>query len=80
MKGANANNRKHGGVRVKTAKEVRSDFERLQRTGVEFFIDGEVVHVGDAVRCTVQEPCSYMADYVLGQNGSVKQVRLDRVD
>lgn len=65
---------------VKKTKEILSDYERLQHSGVEFFIDGEVVAVSDVVRCTVQEPCSYMADYVLGQNGSVEQIRLDRVD
>ena len=76
MKGAD----KYSKNPMKGTKEILSDYERLQQSGVEFFIDGEVVAVSDVVRCTVQEPCSYMADYVLGKNGSVEQIRLDRVD
>ena len=75
MKGANERKRA-----VKPKKGILPDLERLQQSGVEFFIDGEVVHAVEVARRTVQEPCTYMADYVLGENGAVQQVRLDRVD
>lgn len=76
MKGANEIRKRT----VNSKKGILPDLERLQQSGVEFFIDGEVVHAGEVVKRAVQEPCTYMADYVLGENGTVKQVRLDRVD
>lgn len=76
MKGASKSNKKP----TSADEKIWSDLERLQQSGVEFFIDGEVVPVGDVVRCTVQEPCTYMTDYVLDEKGTVQQVRLDRVD
>ncbi len=57
-----------------------SYLEGLQKRGVELLIDGETALPGDVIRCTVQEQCNYMADYVLGENGKVKQVRFDRVE
>lgn len=63
-----------------TKARMLSYLERLQNAGVEFFMDGEEMLPGDVFRRTVQEQYTYMADYVLGENGTVKEVRFDRVE
>jgi len=54
--------------------------EKMQRSGVDLFLDGEAVCFDEVVRQTVQEPCAYMADYVIGESGDIEQIRFDRVD
>lgn len=76
MKGDYAKNKEP----VHTRARMLSYLEGLQNAGVELFIDGEAVLPGDVVRRTVREEYTYMADYVLGENGAVKQVRFDRVE
>lgn len=92
MKGENLKNREPFPKENKGhfSKENRGSFskenrmlsylERLQRSGAELFVDGEAVLPGDVLRQTVQEQCTYMADYVLGENGTIEQVRFDRVE
>ena len=76
MNGQDFKNRKPAQQRKRTL----SNLEKLQRSGAELFVDGEAVLPGDVIRQTVQEQCTYMADYVLGENGTIKQVRFDRVE
>lgn len=76
MKGDYAKNKEPFHSRAR----MLSYLDGLKNSGVEFFVDGEAVLPGDAVRRTVQEQQTYMADYVLGENGVVKQVRFDRVE
>lgn len=54
--------------------------EKMQQSGVDLFLDGEAVRFDEVVRHAVGEPCTYMADYVLGEDGVVKQIRFDRVE
>lgn len=54
-------------------------WRRMHREGAEFFIDGEVVCVADAVSKAVKEDSVYMTDYVWGEKGKIEQVRLDKV-
>ncbi|MBE5883750.1 MAG: hypothetical protein E7291_04980 [Lachnospiraceae bacterium] len=76
MKGDYAKERKP----MQTRARLSSYLEGLQKSGVEFFIDGEAVLPRDIMQRTVQEQYAYMADYVLGENGKVQQVRFDRVE
>ncbi len=55
-------------------------WQHMHRNGVEFFIDGEIVLPVDAVSKAVREDGAYMTDYVLGEKGKVKQIRLDKVN
>ena len=64
----------------KAGNRMLSYLERLQNAGAELFVDGEAVLPGEVLRQTVQEQCTYMADYVFGENGTIKQVRFDRVE
>lgn len=64
----------------KPTNRMLSYLERLQNAGAELFVDGEAVLPGEVLRQTVQEQCTYMADYVFGENGTIKQVRFDRVE
>lgn len=65
---------------VSVENAMRPYLEQMQKSGVDLFLDGEAVRVDEIIRHTVQEPCTYMADYVLGEHGDVKQIRFDRVD
>ena len=53
---------------------------KMQESGVDLFVDGEAVRFEEVVRHTIQDPCAYMADYVLDEKGAVKQIRFDRVE
>ena len=76
MKGDSLKNKKSSHAETR----LLSYLERLQNAGAELFVDGEAVPPGEVLRQTVQEQCTYMADYVLGEDGAIRQVRFDRVE
>ena len=45
---------------------------------VKFFVDGE--RVGQSLVLEVAEESNYMADYVIGKEGKISEVRYDRID
>lgn len=45
---------------------------------VKFFVDGECVSPGFAME--VAEEGDYMADYIIGREGMVSEIRFDRID
>ncbi len=57
-----------------------SVWQQMHRDGAEFFVDGEAVRMTDAVSKAVKEDGVYMTDYVFGEKGQIKEVRLDKVD
>ena len=61
-------------------KNVENYFRRLQRKGAELYVDGEKVSPSKAAEYAVREESPYMADYILGEQGKISQVRLDKVD
>lgn len=61
-------------------ERLLSFWQKMNREGVEFFVDGEVVRPRDAYSRAVKEDGVYMTDYVWGETGEIKQVRLDKVD
>lgn len=54
-------------------------WQRMCREGAEFFVDGEAVSLAAAIARAVREDGVYMADYVLGEEGKIEQVRFDKV-
>ena len=58
---------------------MMAHWQSLHREGVEFFVDGEKVLPVEAVSKAVREDSVYMADYVLGESGRIKEIRLDKV-
>lgn len=60
-------------------KQMQFYLEQLQESGTELLVDGEIVFPKEAAKRAVREDCAYMADYVLGENGKIEQVRFDRV-
>ena len=46
----------------------------------ELYVDGEKVSPSQAAAYAVREESPYMADYILGEQGKISQVRLDKVD
>jgi len=55
-------------------------WQRMHREGAEFFVDGEAVLPREAVSKSVKEDGVYMTDYVWGEEGKIKQVRLNKVN
>ena len=72
---------KHNEVtKLESAREELSlQLEQLRGKGVKLFVDGEAALPGEAAAKAVQEDSPYMADYVLGETGSIEQVRFDKV-
>ena len=61
-------------------KNVENYFRRLQKKGAELYVDGEKVSPSKAAEYAVREESPYMADYILGEQGKISQIRLDKVD
>lgn len=53
--------------------------EQMRQKGVKLFVDGETALPGEIASKAVCEGSTYMADYVLGDNGTIEQVRFDKV-
>jgi len=61
-------------------ERILSFWQKINREGAEFFVDGECVLPGDAYTKAVKEDGVYMTDYVWGEEGKIMQVRLNKVD
>lgn len=48
--------------------------------GTEFVVDGQLMELPDVLRCVVMEKSPYMADYVPGEHGTIRQIRFDRIE
>ena len=69
-----------GAENLNAAKEaLLIHLQKMERCGVELFIDGKAVASAEIVAKTVRENSPYMADYVLDEVGVISQVRFDRV-
>lgn len=55
-------------------------FSKASENGTELYVDGEKVSPSQAAAYAVREESPYMADYILGEQGKISQVRLDKVD
>lgn len=60
-------------------EEMQTLWNQMQNCGVELYVDGEAVSPVEAAVRTVRENSPYMADYVIGENGVIRQVRFDKV-
>lgn len=60
-------------------EEMLLHLEQMRRNGVELFLDGQAVLPIEVVAKAVRENSLYMADYVLNDEGAVKEVRFDKV-
>ncbi len=45
---------------------------------MRFFVDGECVSSGQAAE--VAEQSAYMADYIIGKEGRIEEIRFDRIN
>jgi hypothetical protein len=59
--------------------EVKLFLDSMQSRGAKLFLDDRKVSSAEAAGKLVREEHKYMADYVLGENGSVEQIRFDKV-
>lgn len=60
-------------------KQMLLHLEQMSRSGVGLFVDGKAVLPAEAVSRAVREDSPYMADYVLDSDGTIRQVRFDKV-
>lgn len=74
----NEENRKIKELETSRAR-MQKLWSQMQACGVELYVDGKAVSSGEAAARTVRENSPYMADYVMGENGIIRQIRFDRV-
>jgi len=72
--------KKNNKMRDAAGERLLSFWQKLNREGVDFFVDGEIVRPRDAYSKAVREDSTYMTDYVWGEQGKLTQIRLDKVD
>lgn len=60
-------------------KDMLLRLEQMRRSGVSLFLDGRSVLPIEVVAKAVREDSPYMADYVLDNEGVIRQVRFDKV-
>ncbi len=70
-------NRRRLGSMWEDAEKQALDGLPLEKD-VKFFVDGECV--GQSLVLEVAEESNYMADYVIGKEGKIKEIRYDRID
>ena len=73
------NKDKKGDVLKEEKARMLTSLATMHQEGVELFMDGQEVLPAEAVSRTVRENSPYMADYVLEDDGAVRQVRFDKV-
>lgn len=61
-------------------ERILSFWQKINREGAEFFVDGEMVPPSAAYTKAVKEDGVYMTDYVWGEEGKIQQVRLNKVE
>ena len=61
------------------AVELKLFLEQLKKQGAKIYLDGDETDCFDAAARLVREKNRYMADYILGENGKIEQVRYDSV-
>lgn len=60
-------------------ESLKLQLARVQREGVRLYVDDTPASPDEVAQRCVQEQIVYMPDYVLDDNGTLKQVRYDRV-
>ena len=60
-------------------KNLKAELEKMAKNGAELFVDGKAVKPGEAASKAVCENSPYMADYVFGETGNIKQIRFDKI-
>lgn len=65
---------------IAAREKMRAFLEQMRQKGVKLFVDGEAALPGEIASKAVREGSTYMADYVMGETGTIEQVRFDRVN
>lgn len=60
--------------------EMLVTLENLRQKGAVFYVDNREVLPYEAVSQVVKEESVYMADYIVGDQGKITQVRFDKVN
>lgn len=63
----------------KNEQLLKEKLEQVQSTGVSLFLEGEPATPAVIAEKCVCENMIYMADYVLDDNGILKELRYDRI-
>lgn len=66
-------------MQEKNEKLLKKRLKQVQRTGVSLFLEGQPSTPAAIAGKCVCEDTVYMADYVLDEQGSLKELRYDRI-
>lgn len=62
-----------------TEQALKKKLEKFKKSGVGLFLEGHPATPRQIANCCVCEETVYMADYVMDENGALKELRYDRV-
>lgn len=60
-------------------KELFSKMNQMAKNGTKLYLDGTPATPLEVAEICVRETPIYMPDYVMDEDGSVKQVRFDKI-
>ncbi len=60
-------------------RSLKKKLEIISRSGVCLFLEGQPATPEQIADCCVCEESVYMADYVMDETGTLKELRYDRV-
>lgn len=70
---------RRGNVYEKNEQHLKEKLEKMQHSGVSLFLEGKESTPEIIANKCVCEDQTYMADYVLDDSGTLKELRYDRV-
>lgn len=63
----------------KEGQRLREKLESVRKSGVSLFLEGKPASPKTIADKCVREDAIYMADYVLDEDGRLKELRYDRI-
>ena len=63
----------------KKATTILSSLKRISNTGITLYLNGRAATPDEIAACCVNEKALYMPDYVMDDEGALKEVRYDKV-
>lgn len=58
---------------------LKLHLEKFEKSGIRLYLDGAPSTTDYIVENCVKEDAVYMPDYVMDENGKVKEIRYDRI-
>ena len=64
---------------AKKAATILSSLNSISNKGITLYLNGKAATPAEIAACCVNDKVSYMPDYVMDDEGALKEVRYDKV-